>query len=175
MIRIANKNDIDEINELYEEVIGLREKGIAPILWTRGIYPTREYVERMVNAGEMYVLVEEGKIAAAAIYNQVETDAYSQINWNFNAKSEEILVMHTLAVHPAFMRRGLAKRMLAFYEELAEQMGCIELRIDTNDRNMPARDMYRKAGYTERGLVETPFNGLPSVRLICLEKTLEKK
>ena len=48
----------------------------------------------------------------------------------------------------------------------------MELRIDTNARNIRARHMYQKKGYAEIGIVPTDFNGIPGIRLVLLEKYL---
>ena len=47
-----------------------------------------------------------------------------------------------------------------------------ELRLDTNERNDRAREMYRKLGYKEIGIVPTVFNGIPNVNLVLLEKRI---
>ena len=47
--------------------------------------------------------------------------------------------------------------------------------MDTNARNTPARALYAKLGYAEVGVVEGVFNGIPGVRLVCLEKGLETR
>ena len=64
---------------------------------------------------------------------------------------------------------------VAFYEKLARETGRLCLRMDTNARNTPARALYAKLGYAEVGVVEGVFNGIPGVRLVCLEKGLEAR
>ena len=44
--------------------------------------------------------------------------------------------------------------------------------MDTNERNLAARRLYARLGYREAGVVGCTFNGIPGVRLVCLEKTL---
>ena len=63
---------------------------------------------------------------------------------------------------------------MAFYEEYARAHGCTELRMDTNAINTKARRLYNKLGYEEMGIEENTFNGIPNVRLVCLEKYLAK-
>lgn len=55
-----------------------------------------------------------------------------------------------------------------------EYAGCPYLRMDTNARNLRARELYAKLGYAEPGIVGRTFNGIPGVRLVCLEKRLER-
>ena len=61
---------------------------------------------------------------------------------------------------------------MACYEDYARAHGCHYLRMDTNERNRTARALYAKLGYREPGIVDCAFNGIPEVRLVCLEKTL---
>ncbi len=44
--------------------------------------------------------------------------------------------------------------------------------MDTNVVNMRARQMYANLGYDEVGVVDCVFNGIPEVKLVCLEKYL---
>ena len=44
--------------------------------------------------------------------------------------------------------------------------------MDTNEKNVRARALYAKLGYQEPGVVSCTFNGIPGVRLVCLEKKL---
>ena len=64
--------------------------------------------------------------------------------------------------------KGCGRAFVAFYEDYAKQHGCIALRMDINTR---ARNLYQRLGYEEIGIVESNFNGIPNVRLVCLEKT----
>ena len=48
----------------------------------------------------------------------------------------------------------------------------IGYRMDTNERNQAARALYARLGYSEPSIVDCVFNGIPGVRLVCLEKTL---
>ena len=62
--------------------------------------------------------------------------------------------------------------MIGFYEDSARQLGCSCLRIDTNEKNVAARAMYRHLGYREAGITPCVFNGIEGVGLVCLEKSL---
>ncbi len=78
------------------------------------------------------------------------------------------MVLHALAADPLEKGKGCGRAFVAFYEDYAKQHGCTALRMDTNTR---ARNLYQRLGYEEIGIVESNFNGIPNVRLVCLEKT----
>ena len=83
--------------------------------------------------------------------------------------------MHTLVISPKASGQGLGSQFLQFYEDYAAENGMPELRIDTNEKNMRARVLYRKLGYEEIGIEPTAFNGIPDVNLVLLEKYLDMR
>ena len=172
MIRKATLDDLDAISAIYDAIHDSEEAGLAVIGWNRAIYPTRASGEAAILAGEMYVLEEEGRVLAAAKINQKQEESYAEGTWTHEAADSEVLVLHTLVVHPEAAGRGIGKRFVAFYEECAARMACPYLRMDTNARNAAARALYRKLGYIEVSIVPCVFNGIAGVNLVLLEKTL---
>lgn len=63
---------------------------------------------------------------------------------------------------------------MKFYEEYALQNNCKYLRIDTNEKNKIARNLYKSLGYEEIGMIPCTFNGVEGVNLILIEKYLKK-
>ena len=172
MIRRAEPGDIPAIAAIYDAILDLEERGETTIGWQRGVYPTADTARQAVEAGDMYVLEADGAIAASARINRQQMPAYAEVDWRYMAPENRVMVLHTLTVDPARSGRGLARRFLAFYEEIARKNGCIALRIDTNEKNAAARAMYQKHGYVESGVIPCEFNGIPGVNLVCLEKKL---
>ena len=172
MIRKATLDDLDAISAIYDAIHDREEAGLAVIGWNRAIYPTRTSGEAAILAGEMYVLEEEGRVLAAAKINQKQEESYAEGTWTHDASDSEVLVLHTLVVHPEAAGRGIGTRFVAFYEECAARMACPYLRMDTNARNAAARALYKKLGYIEVSIVPCVFNGIAGVNLVLLEKTL---
>ena len=109
---------------------------------------------------------------AAARINREQVAEYANADWNYDAPDDEIIVLHTLVVSPSVKGKGYGSDFVAFYENYALEEGCRYLRMDTNARNVAARSLYAKLGYTEVGIVDSVFNGISGVKLVCLEKTL---
>lgn len=171
-IRKANRNDIDSIEKIYERIHDEEEKGAAVIGWIRNVYPTRKTAEDALKRQDLFVMEDNGKITAAAVINQIQVDEYKYAAWKHRADDREIMVLHGLVVDPYQKGKGCGKAFVTFYEEYAKQHHCITLRMDTNARNTRARSLYQKLGYEEIGIVNCTFNGIPDVRLVCLEKYL---
>lgn len=170
MIRRADHTDIPAIAAIYEAIHDAEEAGRMSVGWARGVYPTAETARAAVDAGDMFVLEEGGRVAAAARINRLQMPAYREVAWRHAVHDDMVMVMHTLVVDPALSGRGFARAFLRFYEDFARANGCPALRIDTNARNAAARAMYAKHGYLESGIVPCEFNGIPGVPLVCLEK-----
>ena len=170
MIRKAAAPDIDAVEKIYDELHQAEEEGTTTIGWLRGIYPVRATAEAALGRGDLFVLEEDGEILGAGIINRIQVDVYAGAPWEHEVPEDQVCVLHTLVISPRAKRRGLGRKFVGFYEAYAAETGCTELRIDTNERNLPARAMYRSLGYREIYVVPTVFNGIPGVNLVLLEK-----
>lgn len=113
------------------------------------------------------------RVVASARINQVQVPEYALAAWKFDASPQEVLVLHTLTVDPHAGKHGYGTRFVAFYEQMARELGCPELRIDTNERNVRARALYARLGYDEVSIVPCVFNGISGVQLVCMEKRVD--
>lgn len=170
--RKATINDINAIAAIYEEIHTEEEAGRTTIGWIRKVYPTRETASAALDRDDLFVADEDGKILGAAIINQLQVDSYFGANWQYPAKESEIMVLHTLVISPTVARGGLGSKFVRFYESYARECGCYYLRMDTNARNLAARNLYRKLSYQEIDIVPCEFNGIKGVNLVLLEKKL---
>lgn len=170
MFRKAEPRDLEAIAAIYDRIHDNEEAGKTTIGWIRSIYPTRATAQSSIEIGDMYVEEADGIVVAAAKINQEQVPEYANAQWQWEAPDEKILVLHTLVVDPEKGRGGYGKAFVAFYEDMARDMGCPYLRMDTNVRNVIARQLYQGLGYAEVGIVDCQFNGIPGVQLVCLEK-----
>lgn len=171
-IRKALPADIPAVAAIYEAIHTAEEAGLATIGWVRGVYPTEQTASAALARDDLFVLVDGGRIAGAAIINQSQCDGYETAQWQYPADDSEIMVLHTLVIDPAAAHRGYGRAFVGFYEEYARAQGCRYLRMDTNVKNARARAMYQKLGYQEIGIIPTTFNGIEGVNLVLLEKVV---
>ena len=172
MIRKADHNDIDRVEEIYESIFKAQERGELTVGWVRGIYPSRASALEALELDELFVLEHGGTVAASARINRTQGEEYRRASWSTDAPEGQVMVLHTLAVDPEFRGRGFGKQFVDFYERFALENACPYLRIDTNEINAAARRLYARLGYAEAGIVPCVFNGIPNVNLLCLEKNL---
>ena len=172
LIRKATLQDLSAVTALFEDIHTAQENGQLFVGWVRGVYPTRATAEAALQRADLFVAEEEGRLVGAGVINQLQVDVYASAPWKYPAQDDEVMVLHTLCISPHALRRGYGSRFTAFYEEYALAHGCRYLRIDTNERNLTARALYRKLGYEEIAIVPCEFNGIPGVGLVLLEKKL---
>jgi len=170
--RKACENDLDTIEEIYEDIHTEEEAGRAVIGWDRAVYPTRQTAEQSFRRDDLFVAETDGQVIGAAIINQQQVDVYADADWRYEASPKEVMVLHTLVISPKATGKGAGSAFVDFYERYAREKYCRYLRMDTNEKNVAARTLYKKLGYEERGVVDCVFNGLKDVKLIYLEKKL---
>lgn len=174
LIRKGKTGDIKRVAEIYDNIITEEENGRTNVGWVRGVYPTEQTALDALNADELFVMEDNGVIVAAAKINKIQVPEYADADWKRkDAPDGKIMVLHTLVVEPSASGKGYGSAFVKFYENFALDNGCPFLRMDTNEKNKSARRLYAKLGYDEVGIVPCNFNGIESVGLVCLEKTLQ--
>lgn len=172
MFRKAKQDDISAVADIYEHIHEQESAGLVKIGWLKGVYPVEQTAKDAYERDDLFVCEEDGEILAAAIINQTQVDVYADGKWTYPAKDEEVMVLPMLVVDPQKGKRGIGKAFVAFYEQYATENGCKLLRMDTNEKNVRARVMYKKLGYNETDIVPCEFNRIPGVQLVLLEKRL---
>lgn len=172
-IRKAAVTDIDAVENIYEKIHDAEEKGLTTIGWIRGVYPTRKTAEDALKRQDLFVMENDGQVVAAAIINQISVKEYADAPWEHKVDASDIMVLHALVVDPDEKKKGFGRAFVSFYEDYALHHNCRILHMDTQQKNTAARNLYHKLGYTEVGVVNSTFNGIPGVKLVCLEKCLK--
>ena len=187
----ARSEDLGEVIALYEAVHDKLESGVNWPRWRRGIYPAPRDARAGLDAGTLYVLREQpartgGRavtdgpsrrplpIAATMILNHDQPAAYADIVWVAKTPPERVAAVHTFMVHPAYGRGGYGAMALRAAHALARSRGCLCMRLDTYEGNIPAQSLYEKAGYRNAGRIDLKLTdyGLDEFWVIVYEFAL---
>ncbi len=170
--RLAASADLPRVEAVFAHIFDRQEKGIDYNRWERGIYPTGEDARKALAQGTLYVGEEDGILGASAILNQIQIPEYGQVPWEIPAQAQEVFVIHTLCVDPAWSGRGVGAAFVSFAEEIGREKGCTVLRLDSFENNVPAQRLYLSQGYRMAGTMEVSFGREKKKRLIGFEKAL---
>lgn len=173
MIRKAVAADLPGISAIYEAILDREESG-GPVYtnWQRGKYPTADTARTALEAGTLYVGEEGSSLWGVVNLNGEQLPEYDAIPWSIPAERDQVGVIHTLCIHPAWSGKGLARQMALFCEEEARRLGKTVIRLDTWEGNLPANRLYPSIGYRYAGAAEFFFMGFIRETLNCYEKSL---
>lgn len=85
MFRQATLSDLEQIAAIYDHIHTEEEAGRATVGWVRGVYPTRQTALDAIQAGDMFVAVENGRLVATAKINQEQVPEYAEAAWTQDA------------------------------------------------------------------------------------------
>jgi ribosomal protein S18 acetylase RimI-like enzyme len=130
-------------------------------------YPNPGVFERDLNLGQLWVAEIDGEIAGVAAITTDQEPEYANVGWDIN---ETAIVVHRLAVDPAFKGKGVAKALMQQAEAVARDRSIPILRVDTNSHNQATQQLFPKLGYIYAGEIDLSFR--PGLRFLCYEKRL---
>lgn len=157
IIEKATRSDLAELERLYDELNDFLTNGTNYPGWIKGVYPVRETAAAGIEAGALYVLRENGCIAATIILNHEPENAYRNVKWQVEANDEEIFVIHTLAIHPDYMKNSFGRTLLDFAKDLGRRKHLKAIRLDVTEKNLPAIRLYKSCGYSHIATVNLDF------------------
>ena len=159
MIRKATIDDVSAIAMLYNEAIDYEDSHVKYTSWRKGIYPTADTARFGVKNGSLYVFENDGKLLASVILDNRQPPEYREISWGASAKREEVLVIHTLCVHPECAGLGIGSEILDFAKQIATETNCKAIRLNTTSRNTLATRFYEKNGFNVVSKQKILLNG----------------
>lgn len=146
-IELGQANDIDELEQLYNDLNDYLAKGVNYPGWLKGIYPVRKNAIDGIDHGNLYVARHHGKIIGSVILSHVPEPAYYKAKWEFESDYSDVLVIYTFVIHPDFLRCGVGSAIIDFSIELAIKSHIRSIRLDVYEGNIPAIRLYEKSGF----------------------------
>lgn len=171
-VRLAKVSDLDAVENLYGELNDyLAEPNhVNYPRWSRGIYPLREHAEEGLNGDHLYVAEYQGKIVGTVIFLYEQEEVYQSVDWQIGF-DVPVIVIHVLAVHPAYFGCGVGETLLDYAANLGRKQGVKAIRLDTYEENLPAVRLYEKCGFQYMGMIDL---GLEEIYGLKWYKVFEK-
>lgn len=158
MIRLATKEDLNEICDLFASI----KKELATEnnpQWGASIeqypylneyfidYPNRQIIEEDINNKELYVY-EEDKIIKGIITICKDNGEYEGIVETSNKKS---IIIHRLAIPENYRKLGLAQKLISYAENKAKEDKISIIKADTEVSNIKMNNLFNKLGFKVKG------------------------
>lgn len=169
-LRKAELEEAEKILEFYRKVIdSIKDSEFRP-KWNES-YPNLEFIKTSIEKDELYVCTKDDMIIACAVLNNRFDPEYEDVNWNVNAKSDEIIIIHTFAVFTELAGNGIGKEVFTQIKDNAIKDGKKTIRIDIIDGNIGAQKVFEKFGFEYVDCVEFfhPIAGMEKFLLYDLD------
>ena len=125
-------NHIDELENLYDNLNNHLELGTNYPGWAKGIYPIRETAVSGVKNNNLFVFKINNKIAGSIILNHEPETAYAKVSWGIEDAYNDIIVIHTLVVHPKYMENGVGEKLMNFARNYSIEHEIKTIRLDVS-------------------------------------------
>lgn len=148
--RLANVNDLEEINLLVQKAISKMEDNDIH-QWDE-LYPTKEDFANDIKNGDLHVGIIDSEIAVVFALNQESDEDYKNGTWAYPERA--YFVLHRLCVNPAFQNRGVAAKTMQYIEEMLRNKEIQAIRLDVFSKNPYSQRLYARAGYVQTGTAD---------------------
>lgn len=171
-MEIANVRDINDVFDFYKMIVEhMNTKGLR-LGWDIDKYPNLQFVEEMINAGDMVIVRDNDKIICAAAINHNVNPEYNDIDWDITGPADKISSIHALAVSPDYRGQNVSDKFLHEIEEYCRNRGDLAIHFDVIDFNTPAYDLYMRNGYTDKAKIEMYYDVVGYKYFYMIEKIL---
>lgn len=164
-IRLATQDDLPALMALVRRVVPLM-LAAGNRQWDEG-YPNESVFVRDIALAQLWIAEAADGIAGVAALTMDQEPEYAQAAWDMSAKA---LVVHRLAVDPAYRGAGVASALMQKAEEVAIEGRFAVVRVDTNSENEATQLLFPKLGYRLAG--EIGLGMRPGLRFFCYEKVI---
>lgn len=147
IIELGKEQDIDELEQLYNDLNDYLAETINYPGWIKGIYPVRQNAIDGVKKGDLFVAKHNGKIVGSIILRHEPEPAYYGARWAFESDYSDVFVIYTFVVHPDYLKCGVGKTLMNFAAEYSIKSKAKSIRLDVYEKNMPAIKLYEKCGF----------------------------
>ena len=146
-IRKAFPEEAENVLSFYDDLLRDMQGNPFNPIWKRGVYPDEPFIRESIENGELFVMINEGKIVSAMVLNNSFGGDYKDAAWKVKAEPEKTMVIHMLAVAIPQNGKGFGGEMVRSAVRKAERDGIRSVRLDVYPKNVPAIRAYESAGF----------------------------
>ena len=153
MFRNATMADLDQVAAIYDRIHTEEEAGRSTVGWIRGVYPTRQTALASIQAGDLFVAEEDGRVIAYAGAWLIFEEGH----------------ITNIAVDEPYRGRGVGTEVTRALMQYAANMGVQYLTLEVRRSNLVAQKMYQSLGFLKLGLRKRYYedNGEDAYLMVC--------
>ena len=107
----------------------------------------------VIIVGENYIVELNGVAVATFVISFAGEPTYAEIKGRGWQNENRYAVVHRIAVADECRRKGIAREILHYAEELSAEQGVTDIRIDTHRDNAPMQHTLKKLGFCYCGII----------------------
>ena len=146
-IEKAVESQYPAVREFYHAMIDAMKGSSYDLGWKKDIYPAPDFLLASIRSGELYIVQDADRIIASMVINHECNDSYRDFQWPAEIQPDEVTVIHTLGVFPAYGGRGIGRQMMQFAIDNARLHKQKVIRLDVLKDNIPAKRLYESMGF----------------------------
>ena len=155
MIRIAKKEEFDEIYELYQNAKMEMNKN-GNFQWSDGEnpYPTKEIILNDIKNENLFVCLNGDEIIASMVIED-DTGQYDSL---VKSTKEKSIILYRLVVKKEYQNKKIGKKMLHYATFIGYNRRCKYIKSDTYKNNKMMNSLFLSANFKKCG--ELIYEGL---------------
>jgi RimJ/RimL family protein N-acetyltransferase len=166
---MATETDLERIAQLYRDCTAdLNRRGIFQ--WNER-YPNEGTAADGIANNCLYRFEDDGVLVGTVILNELESPEWESMPWHLT--EGKFLIVHALALSPAFQGKGYGQQALALCEEFGIRNGYASIRLDVFPENPVAVRLYERNGFQKVGEITLDFKPEWHKQYWCYEKGLK--
>jgi len=155
-VRLLDASDIESAVLIFGALNAAERVG-------EGVIGSSE-IPQAIGGGHIFGACEKSEVRGLVSIGEKMWGKLAHVDWT---QIQKPFLIRCLVVHPAFRRRGIARRLAIFAEATARTEGGDAVRVAVSGADSACLRLFRGMEYKERGEI-----GTGPTRLICLEKQI---
>lgn len=144
MIRKASPEDYEEVERIMRQIQELHVE-LRPDIY-QPLYPMLSKEEYLKMIQEDFLVEEQaGEVCGVLIFMEHTYRNPKQVE-------RKVLFVDVIAVDQRYRGKGIGSDMIAYLKQEAKNRQCDGVELQVNGRNVAAKRMYEKCGFTEKSM-----------------------
>lgn len=165
-IRELEETDLDQMIQIRLDLLRKHPKNFGSSAEEEGQFTKEKWMSRLTNT----------KTRTIGVFEENQLIGLGVLALNPRKKMKHIGVLNSFYINEDYRKKGLAKKLLGYIEDLAKELGIVRINLSVMEENKQAIRFYEQSGFTKTGReIDTLFVEGNYYSLELMSKALETK